>query len=226
MSARRLIMRQKKGDPLNDDEMRILEDYRLKERIRQRQLRVRKHKELSEAKATQQQDNDNRNVMDIVSILQELPFERRLQSDGRQTFDWAVRNRRNSEGSQESQAEKASPDDSVSGSSKEDKPLESSQGRSSVDDTTPKTILHGEASAGEEKKPKAEPNTNNQDPLVPYTVLIPKSAIGAFYCVYCAFMAGHSIAPPPQGGEQQYFPNQKMFMAPPPPQMPSSFNYN
>ncbi|KAK9384602.1 hypothetical protein V1515DRAFT_611143 [Lipomyces mesembrius] len=224
MSARRLIMRQKKGDPLNDDEMRILEDYRLKERIRQRQLRVRKHKELSEAKATQQQDNDNRNVMDIVSILQELPFERRLQSNGRQAFDWALRNRRNSE---ESQAEKASPDDSVSGSSKEDKQLESSQDRSSVDDTTPQTIVQSEASAGEDKKPKAgEPNTINQDPLVPYTVLIPKSAIGAFYCVYCAFMAGHSIAPPPQGGEQQYFPKQKMFMAPPPPQMPSSFNYN
>ncbi|KAK9373834.1 uncharacterized protein V1513DRAFT_447706 [Lipomyces chichibuensis] len=221
MSARRLIMRQKKGDALNDDEMRILEGYRLKERIRQRQLRVRKHKELSEAKATQQQDNDNRNVMDIVSILQELPFERRLQSDGRQTVDWAVRNRRNSA---ERQAEKAdNPDDNMSGSSKEDKQLESLQGRSSVDDTTPKPIVQSEAIAGEDKKQKAEPNTN-QDPLVPYTVLIPKSAIGAFYCVYCAFMAGHSIGPPPQGGEQQYFPNQRMFMAPPPPPMPSSFN--
>ncbi|KAK9246041.1 hypothetical protein V1506DRAFT_457898 [Lipomyces tetrasporus] len=222
MSARRLILRQKKGDMLNDDEMRILEEYRLKERIRQRQLRVRKHKELSDAKATQQQDNDNRNVMDIVSILQELPFERRLQSHGRPAFDLAARNRQYSE---ESQDQKASSDEGVSSSSKGDEHPESSDGRSSVDDT-PKASAHSDKSSGEDKKPKTEVNVNNPDPLVPYTVLIPKSAIGAFYCVYCAFMAGHSIAPPPQGGEQQYFPGQKMFMAPPPPQMPSSFNYN
>ncbi|KAK9325162.1 hypothetical protein V1517DRAFT_314909 [Lipomyces orientalis] len=222
MSARRLIMRQKKGELLNEEEMRILEEYRLKERIRQRQLRVRKHKELSDAKATQQQDTDNRNVMDIVSILQELPFERRLQSNGRPAIDLVARNRQDSE---ESQDQKASADEGISSSSKENGHPESPDGRSSVDDTS-KISVHTDTYSGEDKKPKTEPNVNNSDPLVPYTVLIPKSAIGAFYCVYCAFMAGHSIAPPPQAGQQQYFAGQKMFMAPPPPSMPSSFNYN
>ncbi|KAK9237451.1 hypothetical protein V1525DRAFT_456773 [Lipomyces kononenkoae] len=217
MSARRLIMRQKRGEALSDDEIRILEDYRLKERLRQRQLRVRKHKELSDAKATQQQENDNRNVMDIVSILQELPFERRRQSDDRATYDNGVRKPRQSE---DSQVQLASVDDSRSGNRKEDKqPEHWHSPTASADDQK-------HASASEDLGQKNQPNANSQDPLVPYTVLIPKSAIGAFYCVYCAFMAGHSVTLPNQGAGEQYFPDQKMVMAPPPPQMSSSINYN
>ncbi|KAK9370609.1 hypothetical protein V1509DRAFT_616282 [Lipomyces kononenkoae] len=216
MSARRLIMRQKRGEALSDDEMRILEDYRLKERLRQRQLRVRKHKELSDAKATQLQENENRNVMDIVSILQELPFERRRQADDRPAHDHgATKQPRQSD---DSHAQMASVDDSRSGSHKEDKQPEHWHGPTSSADNQ----KHG--SAGDDLGLRNQATANSQDPLVPYTVLIPKSAIGAFYCVYCAFMAGHSVALPNQGaGEQKYFPEQKIVMAPPPPQMPSSY---
>ncbi|KAK7202432.1 hypothetical protein BZA70DRAFT_270091 [Myxozyma melibiosi] len=262
--ARRLIMRQKMGEVLTADELALLEEYRLKERIRQRNIRERhdrrpagqslsstpqsshrrkstsprlpsdsgrnkSHKsgpsvpdpaaskpQSSSTKAPAPADSsplssESRNIMNIGSVLQDTSTNPKQEniSKSAPAPETTFQIPRPSTASSPPPPPPPPPSDQPA-VLPPPRPIQPPPLQPLITQASP-PVLHypphrpGPASHVDvyhslyprEPLVSTPLSSDDREPLVPYTVMIPESLAGPFYSSYCAFMTGNFHTPAP-----------------------------